>query len=209
MSDEMSEMAMPEDGVDKPGESSSALSSLVDGEATADEQSDCLARWSSECDVRARWHEYQLIGDAMRSEELVLHQSRDAAFLRAVRDRLALEPIHQVAIEIAPRRTPAWIGPMAVAAGVGAVALTLSVLGPLATGSSPPGADERLAAARASSAVAAAAAAPQLRTVSGQLIRDARLDRYLEAHRQGAAGASLQMPGTVVRSVDTIVLESK
>jgi sigma-E factor negative regulatory protein RseA len=50
---------------------------------------------------------------------------------------------------------------------------------------------------------------PTLRVVSGQLIRDARLDRYLAAHRQGANGAALQMPGAVVRSVDTIVLESK
>ena len=33
--------------------------------------------------------------------------------------------------------------------------------------------------------------------------------RYFAAHRQSANGTSLQMPGAVVRSVDTIVLEDR
>jgi len=37
----------------------------------------------------------------------------------------------------------------------------------------------------------------------------ARLERYFAAHRQSANGAALQMPGAVVRSVDTIVLEDR
>jgi hypothetical protein len=41
------------------------------------------------------------------------------------------------------------------------------------------------------------------------LIRDARLDRYFAAHRQSGNGAAVQMPGGVVRSVDTIVLEDR
>jgi sigma-E factor negative regulatory protein RseA len=209
MGDGMLEIAMPEDGLDPQRESWEVLSSLVDGEASADEQARCLARWNGTGELRSRWHEYQLIGDAMRSDELVVNTSRDAAFLRSVRDRLAREPVHHLAPEAAPRRMPVWIGPVAVAAGVGAVALTLSALGPLGAGAGSGGADQRMAAARASAALPAAAAEPQVRMVSGQLIRDARLDRYLAAHRQGAVGTSLQMPGTVVRSVDTLVLESR
>jgi hypothetical protein len=45
--------------------------------------------------------------------------------------------------------------------------------------------------------------------VNGRLIRDARLDRYFAAHRQSGNGAAVQMPGGVVRSVDTIVLEDR
>ena len=45
--------------------------------------------------------------------------------------------------------------------------------------------------------------------VNGRLIRDARLDRYFAAHRQSGNGTALQMPGGVVRSVDTIVLEDR
>jgi sigma-E factor negative regulatory protein RseA len=45
--------------------------------------------------------------------------------------------------------------------------------------------------------------------VNGRLIRDARLDRYFAAHRQSGNGAALQMPGGVVRSVDTIALEDR
>jgi hypothetical protein len=53
------------------------------------------------------------------------------------------------------------------------------------------------------------AAQVNTQVVNGRLIRDARLDRYFAAHRQSANGAALQMPGAVVRSVDTIVLEDR
>jgi hypothetical protein len=45
--------------------------------------------------------------------------------------------------------------------------------------------------------------------VNGRLIRDARLERYFSAHRQSGSSAALQIPGGVVRSVDTIVLEDR
>jgi hypothetical protein len=50
---------------------------------------------------------------------------------------------------------------------------------------------------------------PSQQPVNGRLIRDARLDRYFAAHRQSGNGTALQMPGGVVRSVDTIVLEDR
>lgn len=192
------------------------LSAMVDGEADAAQQARCLELWRSQDECRARWNEYQLIGDVMRSEELVGRSHADAAFLRGLRDRLAHEPtvlrpvvggsVHRSALR------SRWLGPVAVAAGVGAVALSLSLLGPAGPGSAG---DTTLAGtakpppAHMASAVPVVPTEPQLRMVSGQLIRDARLDRYLAAHRQGANGAALQMPGSVVRSVDTIVLESK
>ena len=189
------------------------LSAMVDGEADAAQQARCLVLWQSEHECRARWNEYQLIGDVMRSAELVGRGDAEAAFLHRLRDRLAREPAAIRSVVSAPVRRSAmasrWLGPMAIAAGIGAVALTLTVFGPSQPGSA--GETTLAGAARPAPATlpSAVPVEPQLRVVSGQLIRDARLDRYLAAHRQGANGAALQMPGSVVRSVDTIVLEGK
>ncbi len=189
------------------------LSAMVDGEADAAQQARWLVRWQSQGECRARWNEYQLIGDVMRSDELVGRADADAAFLHRLRDRLAQEPVAVRPVVGASVHRPAmwskWLGPMAIAAGVGAVALTLTLLGPSNPG--PAGEATLAGAARPLPATmpSAVPVEPQLRVVSGQLIRDARLDRYLAAHRQGANGAALQMPGSVVRSVDTIVLEGK
>lgn len=189
------------------------LSAMVDGEADAVQQARCLALWQSRGECRAHWHEYQLIGDVMRSDELAVGAAADAAFLGRLRDRLAQEPSVIRPVVEAPVHRAAlrsrWLGPVAIAAGVGAVALSLTLLspsGPGTAGSPTLAGDARPVPATTAPAVAVE---PQLRMVSGQLIRDARLDRYLAAHRQGANGAALQMPGSVVRSVDTIVLEGK
>ena len=189
------------------------LSAMADGEADAVQQARCLVLWQTADECRARWNEYHLIGDVMRSDELVGRAAAEAGFLHRLRDRLAREPVAIRPVISAPVHRPAmwskWLGPVAIAAGVGAVALTLTLLGPSSPG---PAGDTTLAGAvRAGPATmpSAVPVEPQLRVVSGQLIRDARLDRYLAAHRQGANGAALQMPGSVVRSVDTIVLEGK
>ena len=96
---------------------------------------------------------------------------------------------------------------MAAAAGVAAVAGVVVMLRPSAPESGS--VVVRAAVHEGAASVATSPTQPVLRAVNGQLIRDARLDRYFAAHRQSANGAALQMPGTVVRSVDTIVLESK
>ena len=57
--------------------------------------------------------------------------------------------------------------------------------------------------------VAAGTGQPDVMVANGQLIRDARLDRYLAAHRQMSGRVAVHVPGAVVRSVDTIVLENK
>lgn len=188
-----------------------ALSSMADGAANAEEQSHCMAQWRERRELRERWHQYHLIGDVMRSQELARDAGRDAGLLQAVRSRLAGEPVPLgPAIDTAPpaRR---WVTAVAAAAGVAAVAGAVGVLSP-----SVPEPDSIASRARVQEGAASIAAAapalpvpPELRAVNGQLIRDVRLDRYLAAHRQSANGAALQMPGAVVRSVDTIVLENR
>lgn len=183
-----------------------SLSAMADGQADATERARCLESWSARADVRERWHAYQLIGDAMRSDDLARDPAGDAAFLRALRTRLADDRVVPLRPRV-ERSSGRWLGAAAVAAGVGAVALTLTMINPVGGPGTQGGAT--LAAASAPTAAVRVPAETPLLAVNGQLIRDARLDRYLAAHRQGATGASLQMPGAVVRSVDTIVLEQR
>ena len=68
------------------------LSALADGEAGA--LSRACALWKADAEARKTWHAYHLIGDVMRSEELSSSPARDAAFLDALRGRLALEPVY-------------------------------------------------------------------------------------------------------------------
>lgn len=185
-----------------------ALSSLADGEAGSEVQERCLVMWAEQAAARERWRHYQLIGDVLRSRELARDGAHDAAFLSALRERLAREPV--VLRPTRPtlvRRLRAWAAPMAATAGVAAVAGVVVMLR-----SAPTPGDAPQVAARPSTqpvAVSAPALVQQTQPVNGRLIRDARLDRYLAAHRQSGTGTALQMPGGVVRSVDTIVLEDR
>lgn len=202
---------MSEDLPNIPGQlPRQVLSMLADGQADATEQAQCLELWGSNPDVRAQWHVYQVIGDVMRSDELAAGAADDEAFLQGLRRRLAQEPARLAPSAPRPLSAPrpAWLAPVAMAAGVGAVALTLTALWP-AAGLSPQPAVTLAAQRVPASAAVVVSNTPQVHVVSGQLIRDARLDRYLAAHRQVSSGSTLQMPGAVVRSVDTIVLDSK
>ena len=103
------------------------------------------------------------------------------------------------------KRSFGWLTPAALAAGFVAVAGSLTVLwAPLKNAATP---TEMAAASTPESARAVAVSAPTLEAVepqvlvaNGQLIRDARLDRYLAAHKQFAGAAMLGVPSAFVRS---------
>ncbi|HEX6019600.1 MAG TPA: sigma-E factor negative regulatory protein [Burkholderiaceae bacterium] len=189
-----------------------ALSALADGEAAADLQERCLTLWAEQAAARERWCQYQLIGDVLRSRELAHSAPHDAAFLSALRARLAREPA-----VLRPRgptlmeRLRTWATPMVATAGVAAVAGLVVVLrtAPTSDDAVQVAAQPVVATPAGAQMVVAPAAALPLQQVNGRLIRDARLSRYFAAHRQSATGTSLQMPGGVVRTVDTIVLEDR
>lgn len=189
-----------------------ALSALADGEATADAQERCLSVWTEHAAARERWYQYQLIGDVLRSRELARGAAHDAAFLSGLRARLAREPV-----VLRPRgptlleRLRTWSTPMVATAGVAAVAAMVVVLrtAPTSGDMIQVAVQPVVATPAGAQMVAAPAAALPLQQVNGRLLRDARLNRYFAAHRQSAVGTSLQMPGGVVRTVDTIVLEER
>lgn len=222
------------------------LSSLVDGEVDVTEVAHLCSGWKEEESARRAWHTYQLIGDALRSDELATSPSRDCAFMERLRQRLAAEPVvlapqeqiaelheEQVALSAAggswhgmPRR---WRIPVTAAASVLAVTGVLMVarVSGLLPADTPNGAtlaQQNAPGIRAAAAPQALAAAPssRLQTVSTQtgsapasdldstqpqtvianrkLIRDARLDQYLAAHKEFGGSTAFGVPSGFLRS---------
>lgn len=207
------------------------LSALVDGELDGVALAQTCNHWRESVDSRSTWHAYHLIGDVLRSDDLASDPARDAAFMQALRARLASE-----AVVLAPRSADAstaqpaaarragaarsrrwsWMAPSAVAAGFVAVAGVLVLTRAPGTSAdradgaslalaAQPGALAPLGVAPTLASQMAGADAPQSLVASGQLIRDARLDRYLEAHQQFAGSSALGVPSGFLRSATTVI----
>lgn len=137
---------------------SEILSALSDGQASSAEAAQTSAQWRDDPQTRAAWHRYQLIGDALRSPEL-LQATEGARFLQGFRARLAQEPVvlapqhatlaaTPVQADASLRRRP-WAGPAAVAASfVLLVGLMASNLSGFQGGVGAPGRVDTLAAAQ-------------------------------------------------------------
>ena len=200
------------------------LSAMADGELDdAVGVGHACAAWHADASHRATWHAYHLIGDVMRSDDLASDAGRDAAFLGALRARLATEPVvlapqplqSTQAAAISHRSTWSWRVPAAVAAGFVAVAGVLVATRGAGSLSGAPAAPA-LAQAQSQSLVPVAvaqgvagpgavpssdtSAEPAVLIVNGQLIRDVQLDRYLAAHKQFAGSSALGVPSAFLRS---------
>jgi sigma-E factor negative regulatory protein RseA len=184
------------------------LSELADGELDAEGTRRACAAWREDPSLRDDWHSYHLIGDVLRSDDLAATPRHDEAFLAALRSRLAAEPVvlapQPLARPSAPLRRR-WMAPMAVAAGFMAVAGVLVV-----TRLAVPLQDAAPSALAAAEPVQVLSAAPDVAEAALapgrelQLIRDARLDRYLAAHKQ-FGGDALAVPGVSLRHAAVIV----
>jgi sigma-E factor negative regulatory protein RseA len=199
------------------------LSALVDGETDGAASDAACAGWKVDVEVRRTWHAWHLIGDVLRSEDLASSANRDQQFLVALRERLAAEPVVLAPAPLlttaraAPsggvislsRRSPGrWMLPSAIAAGFMLVVGTFVVVRP---GSGPGTAAPVIALAGNGADAASPLREVSIResagavAVNGKLIRDARLDRYLAAHKQFAGSSALGLPSAFLRSatVDT------
>lgn len=201
---------MAQESVDQE-QSRRLLSELADGELDAEGARCACAAWRDDPSLRDDWHSYHLIGDVLRSDDLAAAPSHDEAFLATLRSRLAAEPVVLAPQPLAKPAAPArrrWMAPVAVAAGFMAVAgvLVVTRLAAPLQDASP----SALAAAEPMQVLtmapdasdAAAASLPQGRQL--QLIRDARLDRYLAAHKQ-FGGDALAVPGVSLRHAAVLV----
>jgi len=90
----------------KPATEDDTLSALADGQALPHEVAAACQAWRDDERQRERWHAYHLIGDSLRSQELASAPQRDEAFLAALRQRLAAEPVVLAPAAVAPAHTP-------------------------------------------------------------------------------------------------------
>lgn len=199
------------------------LSAVADGEARNDEVSLACAAWRDDAQARADWHAYALIGDVLRSDDLARSAEADSAFLARLRKRMAHEPVVLAPSEPRPVQPAAavagtvalplgvqarkryWGTSMSVAAG----ALTVIGVAAVMRGVAVPEAPEAVALAPTQSAAPLAVrpgsqveplllsgtAVPVSHPGANAYVRDAEIDRYLNAHRQYARGAVLATPG--------------
>ena len=177
------------------GSRSERMSAFVDGESLDEigSISQFLAELKS--DERAAWSQYHLIGDALRSDDLAVSPARSSAFMAVFSERFEAEA-HVFAPAALPAAAPKPRGGMlrrrvmpAFAVAAAAATLTWIVVPQLQgvdsrsgtqVASVAPAADSMQRVAMAS-VPAATVRAP---IVEANIIRDASLDQYLEAHQQ-------------------------
>jgi len=178
------------------------LSALVDGELERDSVSQACVSWRDDASLRASWHAYHWIGDALRSDELCSDAACDAAFVQSLSERLAGEPAllpAQPVQALRPALAPAgpsgmrsrhwsWMAPSAAAAGFVAVAGVVMLMrspepmplaqpgSSLAQAAAPAAAMQRIGPTAAENAASSLSAEPQALVASGKLIRDAQLE---------------------------------
>lgn len=208
------------------------LSALMDGELDDGGVVRACSQWRENAESRSAWHAYHLIGDVLRADDLACDPARDVAFLQAFRGRLADEPVVLAPRSLEPGVPGAWpatkhvvngarsnrwswMAPTALAAGffaVGGVVMLTHAPGTLPDRQGGPSLAQTVPAASVSAQVpmptASALTTPipgeaQTFVASGKLIRDARLDRYLDAHQQFAGSSALGVPSAFLRRATT------
>lgn len=199
------------------------LSALVDGELDSAAVAQACDSWKRDAELRRSWHAYQLIGDVLRSDDLAAGADRNGAFLIALGARLLAEPVVlapaplperlpslpiRAASATAQRRSSRWMLGSAAAAGFLLVIGTFAVLRPgtapapgvpVASLAGAPSSDSngpRLSEASAREATDV----PGNTVVNARVIRDARLERYLSAHKQFSGSSALGVPSAFLRS---------
>ena len=168
------------------------LSAFVDGELFGEEHLN-LDKFLSGLDDkdRAAWSSYHLIGDALRSDDLAVSPATSSAFLNGFAARFENEP-HVLAPAAMPvaRRLLALRRRVVPAFAVAAAAATLTwIVVPQLQGV-PGGPGAQLASVHGDSvqrvAMVPVPTVAQPIAQDANIIRDASLDQYLEAHQQFA-----------------------
>ncbi len=183
---------------------SDSISALADGELHGEEFAQALTACARDPVLLASWHSYHLIGDVLRSPDLLVARSSESPFLTRLQSRLAQETIQPVAQTDDSQMSPAlrpkvekvaandsifrWkmVAGMASMAAVAVMVWTVA-LPTAVTGS-------QLAQGQASTDSVLVA------SPLGFIVRDARLDEMLAAHKQVGGNSALQMPSGFLRN---------
>ena len=196
--------------LDSSGKTPEELSALMDGELSLSRTLAVAAQWRDDADLREDWHTYHLIGDVLRSGDLASSGRHDEVFLQSLRQRLSQEPVVLApgplgATPPAAARQPPRAWPSVAAVALLAVGVAVwTQREPATVAGAPAGLAER---SPAESLVQFSASVPSteapetfvVRSDQGPLLRDAQLDRYLDAHQQFGAASALVGPAGFVR----------
>ncbi|TDV38408.1 RseA-like anti sigma(E) protein [Paraburkholderia caballeronis] len=163
------------------------LSAFVDGELSGDGQPNGIFSDLNR-DDRAAWSSYHLIGDVLRSDDLALSPAASSAFMAGFAARLDAEP-HVLAPAVSTTRRLLNLRRRVVPTlAVAAAAATLTwIVVPQMHGVGVGQSGVQVASVQPSRGDAMQRVAmPAVATQDGNIIRDARLDEYFEAHQQFA-----------------------
>ncbi|WP_295955457.1 sigma-E factor negative regulatory protein [Rhodoferax sp.] len=205
---------MAKEHIDTPQD---ALSALADGQLRGEAFALAVERVAQQPEAQATWHAYHVVGDVLRSNDLAFCAD-DQGFLARFQNRLALEPVlastvnttNLIAIAAYESSAKAlfdaqdksddvaanapsfrWKMVAGVASLLAVVAVGWNVAGGL--GAVPTG--QQLAQVTPAAPVLQTVA--QANTVSAApqiMLRDARLDALMAAHKQFGGTSALQMP---------------
>lgn len=188
------------------------VSALADGELHGDAFARAMDALATDAGARESWHAYHLVGDVLRSAELA-SPSNGADFVARFRARMHQEhvavtpmpvssPVHDDKQDAASRvgsgraaaNAPGFGWPLlaGVASLTAVAAIAWNVLGG-AGGTKPAAAELAQAAPHQQQQMRVEATRPVM-------IRDARLDELLAAHRQAGGASALQMPAGFLRN---------
>ncbi len=200
-----------------PLQTDELLSALADGQLAGDDFAAALEACRQGDSALASWHTYHLIGDVLRSPAPVA-QAADRAFLERLNQRLAQEEVLVSARPAAPKAFDPGAATQAGAQPVGDVIhhrgpasneanfrwkllagfASLAAVAAIAWNASgllAPGAAPLPQLAQASDSQSVLVASPQ-----GPMVRDARLEELLAAHKQQGAASALQAPSGFLRN---------
>lgn len=186
------------------------ISALADGQLSAQERDLALEALAHDPQALARWEQYHVLGDVLRSAELAA-STPSAEFMQRLSARLAQEPQPAVpAVRIEPVTVaggiPAANEPVfrwKLVAGFASVAAAAAVgwnlLGGAPAPALAPQPGPQLAVAPMASPVASAALPAAPSNAATVMIRDPRLDELLAAHQQLGGAGPLPMPAAFAR----------
>lgn len=191
-----------------------SLSALVDGELRGEEFAQVLAACENNLSLLESWQNYHLIGDVLRSPDLSIIRSSEP-FLARLQSRLVdqtpqLDEPSAVEISVQTARQ-AVISPLPEAhssandpvfrwkmvAGFASMTAVAVMVWTLAVSTGDAGSQLAQGLLSPSHQVTATVLIP---SPQGAILRDARLDELLAAHRQVGGNSALQMPSGFLRN---------
>lgn len=187
--------------------SNERICDLVDGHVLDEDYAQVFEALLADDKAVQSWHTYHVIGDVLRSAELAPTRS-DHAFLERLERKLAQGPIRPVLTKsVRPALTPSSL-PSANAsvfrwkmlAGMASFALVGVVGLGLWTQTGQRGDAQQVAAQSVIAPQAPASTLVAADTGAGTMLRDARLDELMAAHRQVGGHSALQVPAGFLRN---------